>query len=158
MLRPSKRTKASHDDVANVVSSSTVIQPISQGKKSLIILPSELLLEVVSYFPDIDIDIIQDCRQTLPASFRERFNALRALSQTCRELRSVVLPLAWERLEACTTAGHPTQFFKECGKTLERKCKGLLESDHLLPHVRYVLQYLSKYIPPTPTLELSPLL
>lgn len=136
MPRPSKRVKARHDGATNTASSSTSIQPISQGKKGLTTLPSELLLEIVSHFPEIEIEIILDCRQSLPVDFRERFTALRALSQTCKELRSVVLPLAWERLEACTTAGNATQFYKECGMNLERKCKGLLDSQHLLQLVR----------------------
>lgn len=114
---------------------STSIRPIRKG---LVALPSELFLEIVDYFPEIDVPIILESRQTLPVEFRERFAALRALSQTCKELRSIVLPLAWERLEACTTAGNPTAFYREVGTTLERKCIGLMQSDHLRPHVRSV--------------------
>lgn len=115
---------------------STNIRP---ARKGLVTLPPELFLEIVGYFPEIDIQVILDCRQTLPVEFRERFATLRALSQTCKELRLVVLPLAWERLEACTTAGNQKAFYREVGERLERKCKGLMKSDHLRPHVRFVL-------------------
>ena len=135
MPRPSKRAKSSADVEP---SGAAVVRPISQERKGLATVPSELLLEIVSYFPEISLEHILDSLQTLPVEYRERFAALRALSQTCKELRSVVLPLAWNHLEACTTAGHPTQFFKEVGNSLVRKCKGLLESKHLLPHVRCV--------------------
>lgn len=133
MSRPNKRAKSSADVES---SSSAVIRPISQERKGLVTVPSEILLEIVSHFPEISLEHILDCLQTLPVEYRERFAALRALSQTCKELRSVVLPLAWDHLEACTTAGHPSQFFKDVGNSLERKCKGLLASKHLLPHVR----------------------
>lgn len=136
MPRPTKRAKPSAESDNVESSSSAVARPISQEQKGLVALPSELLLEIVSNFPEISLEHILDALQTLPVEYRVRFAALRALSQTCKELRSVVLPLAWERLEACTTAGHPTQFFKEVGSSLERKCKGLLASKHLLPHVR----------------------
>jgi len=70
---------------------------------------------------------------------------LRALSQTCKDLRSVCLPPAWERLEACTHAKTSGQFFKEVGTALERKSDGLLKCKHLLPHVRIVNVSLTRY-------------
>jgi len=55
------------------------------------------------------------------------------------------LPLAWERLEACTTTSAPLQFYREVGTALERKCSGLLKSKHLLPFVRIVTVSLTRY-------------
>jgi hypothetical protein len=81
---------------------------------------------------------IFDNPTNLPVEYRERFATLRALSQTCKHLRSVCLPLAWERFEACTHAQSAGQFFREVGTALERKSKGLLKCKHLLPHVRCV--------------------
>ena len=109
-----------------------------QNNEGIVDLPSELLLEIVSHFPNISTVDILDNRRTLSVDYRVRFASLRALSQTCKGLRAVCLPLAWERLEACTTTGVPVQFFKEVGTTLERKCNGLMKSEHLLPYVRCV--------------------
>jgi hypothetical protein len=120
--------------------SSSSAEVTSLPKETITDLPSELLLEIVSHFPTISIDEIIVNPRILPAIYRERFASLRALSQTCKELREVCLPLAWERLEACTTAtDRQDMFFKEVGNNLERKCNGLMQSKHLLPYVRCVI-------------------
>ncbi|KAF7974252.1 hypothetical protein HWV62_13152 [Athelia sp. TMB] len=83
-------------------------KPIFSGlhdKTGIVALPSELLLEIASNFTEISVIEVRRNPPSLPDHYRQRFNALRALSQTCKELRSVCLPLAWERLEACTVAG-----------------------------------------------------
>ena len=135
MPRPSKRAKASEQ----TAQSSSSAQVTSLNKGGITGLPSELLLEIVSYFPVISIDDIRLNPTTLAPAYRERFASLRALSQMCKDLREVCLPLAWERLEACTTAtGENNMFYKEVGNTLERKCNGLAKSKHLLSYVRYV--------------------
>jgi hypothetical protein len=110
MPPPAKRAKASKqtDVAAAAPSSSAQTQSSSHRttKNITITLPSELLLEIVSYFPNISIIDILDNPPTLSVEYRERFASLRALSQTCKELRAALcLPLAWERLEACTTTG-----------------------------------------------------
>ncbi|KIM73044.1 hypothetical protein PILCRDRAFT_829424 [Piloderma croceum F 1598] len=139
MPRPSKRAKGS-DQTAQPSSSAQVIY------QTITDLPSELLLEIVSHFPTILIDEIIANPRILPVAYRERFASLRALSQTCKELREVCLPLAWERLEACTTAGdRQDMFFKEVGNNLERKCNGLMQNKHLLPYVRTVTVSLTRY-------------
>ena len=128
MPRPSKRTKRSEHTTQPFSST----QAASQNNEGIVTLPSELLLEIVSYFPNISIVDILDNPRTLPVDYRERFAVLRALSQTCRELRSVCL-------EACTNARTPAQFFKEVGTALKRKCVSLMSSEHLLPYVRCVI-------------------
>jgi hypothetical protein len=135
MPRPSKRAKGPE----HTTQPSSLAQAPSQINEGIVTLPSELLLEIVSYFPNISIVDILDNPRTLSVDYRERFASLRALSQTCKELRCVCLPLAWERLEACTNAGTPVQFFKEVGTALKRKCDGLMNSEHLLPYVRCVM-------------------
>src|ERR1700691_1381470 len=143
MPPPAKRAKSSKqtDVAAAAPSSSAQTQSSSHRttKNIIITLPSELLLEIVSYFPNISIIDILDNPPTLSVEYRERFASLRALSQTCKELRSVYLPLAWERLEACTTTSAPLQFYREVGTALERKCSGLIKSKLLLPFVRCVV-------------------
>lgn len=106
-------------------------------KCGLITLPSEILLEIASYFPELSTAEILDDLHALPTDSRQRFAALRSLSQTCKDLRAVVLPLAWERLEACTADAFTEKPAKQqVGSTLKRKCKGLLQSSHLIPYVR----------------------
>jgi hypothetical protein len=132
MPRPTKRAKAATQNRA--------AQVIPQNNKGIITLPSELLTEIASYFLTIlSVDIIEN-PTTLPVEYRERSDILRALSQTCKDLRSALQPLAWERLEACTHTETRGQFFKEVGTALERKCTGILKCKHLLPHVRFVLR------------------
>lgn len=141
--RPSKRSKVSSKgggsskltELATEVTVATL-----RHKRGIAALPSELLLEIVSYFTEISIADIRRNPRTLPVEYRERFSTLKALSQTCKDLRSVCLPLAWERLEACTTAGPSHMFYREVGVTLERKCSGLLKSKHLLSYIRCVLK------------------
>ncbi|SJL12602.1 uncharacterized protein ARMOST_16030 [Armillaria ostoyae] len=65
------------------------------------VLPNELLLEILSYWPSIPIPAKD--RRVFSERYMERFHALLTLSQTCRSLRNVFLPLVWERLEACAS-------------------------------------------------------
>ncbi|KAK0200097.1 hypothetical protein DFS33DRAFT_1367023 [Desarmillaria ectypa] len=62
------------------------------------VLPNELLLEILSYWPSIPIPA--KGRRVFSEQYILRFHALLALSQTCCSLRNVFLPLVWERLEA----------------------------------------------------------
>ncbi|KAK0186858.1 hypothetical protein F5146DRAFT_962288 [Armillaria mellea] len=64
-------------------------------------LPNELLLEILSYWPSIPVPAKD--RRVFSERYMQRFHALLALSQTCRSLRSVFLPLVWQRLEACAS-------------------------------------------------------
>lgn len=61
--------------------------------------PYELHMEILSYFlsvpiPCMDIGI-------LPAEYRDKFDAIFALSQLCRTLRHMYHPLLWQSMEAC---------------------------------------------------------
>jgi len=131
---PRKRQKGLHStDLA-----SRADQPICVFKqfKGITFLPSEILLEIVSGFsddPSIDA-----------AEYREGLNIIRALSQTCRELRSVYLPLLWKQVEACSTAG-PVAWHIQVGSALERKSKGLLQSNYLISFVQVIIVSLTRY-------------
>lgn len=132
------------EDTFTHIPSKQAVHPIAHDKYTgLVALPSELLLEIVAHFPEISIaNIIEAGSSYLPADCSQRSTALRALSQTCKELRAVVLPLAWERLEACTLystldSGWQQAFVDEASVLLW-KCRGLLHSPHLIPHVRFV--------------------
>ncbi|KIM73045.1 hypothetical protein PILCRDRAFT_93223 [Piloderma croceum F 1598] len=135
MPRPSKRAKASEQTAQS-----------SLPRETFTDLPSELLLDIVSRIPTMSIvDDLFSNPGYLPLAYRERSASLRALSQTCKTLRKLCLPLAWETLEACTTTGSRNMFFKEVGESLERKCNGLMQSEYLFPYVRIVTVSLTRY-------------
>ncbi|KAG5651289.1 hypothetical protein H0H81_009206 [Sphagnurus paluster] len=59
-------------------------------------LPTELLVEIISYFPSLPVPAkYQDLRE----EYRERAQTLHALTRLCRSLRRVFLPIMWERVE-----------------------------------------------------------
>ncbi len=62
-------------------------------------LPAELLLEIISHTTAGPIP--SQAAHPLPAKFLERSTTLRALSGLCRSLRRGLLPVLWERVEAC---------------------------------------------------------
>ncbi|KAJ7493704.1 hypothetical protein FB451DRAFT_448167 [Mycena latifolia] len=99
-------------------------------------LPTELLMEVVKYYPDLYVDI----NATIHGMSRHQFNGndtLRALSQTCRILRGIFLPVLWERVHACfTTRIVLKRKIKRRAKMLERRMIGIQKTPYVLPHIR----------------------
>ncbi|KAK0200096.1 hypothetical protein DFS33DRAFT_217786 [Desarmillaria ectypa] len=65
-------------------------------------LPIELLLEIFSYWPSIPISW-PESPALFPNIYLERSHTIRALTQTCTSLRAILLPLAWQNLEACAS-------------------------------------------------------
>jgi len=67
--------------------------------KGLTSLPDELCLEVVSHLP-APVAVPTDDFATIDVDdYLARQQTLRDLSQTCRSLRRVFLPLVWQRIE-----------------------------------------------------------
>lgn len=98
--KPSKRAKLSGLD--------TDSKP--QNTSGLAILPDELLLEVLSYYPDSKPEVSEYSRKDADAHFSRR-ERLIALSETCRNLRRFLRPYVWCRIEVLdrmTTAGEET--------------------------------------------------
>ncbi|KAJ7117988.1 hypothetical protein C8R43DRAFT_98899 [Mycena crocata] len=64
-------------------------------------LPLEILLEIISHF----LSVPSPCKvqHVLSCAYLERPHALRALSETCKRLRSAFLARAWERIEVCAS-------------------------------------------------------
>lgn len=156
------------------VSPSSATNPAVQFQgKGLTLLPSELISIVLSHFrcigPSTDIrtwsetpaedhsDI--DSGPTLSAKYLERSDALRSLSQVCREYRSLFLPLLHERLEACITSRpRDTQaavnttahdkgpaFYRHVGEALERKCGGYKANPTLADMLRIANVSITRY-------------
>ena len=67
----------------------------------LAIFPDELLLEILSYYPDNEPDLNEDIGRDADAHFARR-ERLIALSQTCRNLRRFLRPYVWRRIEVFT--------------------------------------------------------
>ncbi|KDQ60174.1 hypothetical protein JAAARDRAFT_125597 [Jaapia argillacea MUCL 33604] len=107
-------------------------------------LAPELFLEILSYFETISNDYILANPEYLPSECRERTDALRALSQTCRSLRSQFLGIAWETFAVCICPDGKS-WWKVLGDSMEKQCKGLVKSPHLLPLVRIVTVTLTRY-------------
>jgi hypothetical protein len=95
-------------------------------------LPQELILEIISYFAtkdyidDDEIDAYFVCQA-----------ALRALSQTCRLLRSICLPALWEYLVCCYRDNDDGVEY--LSTKLRRMTFGLTENPTLAPYVRWVV-------------------
>ncbi|KAJ7165965.1 hypothetical protein C8R46DRAFT_997059 [Mycena filopes] len=81
---------------------------------------------------------IKSSPKTIPTSYRERPETLRALSQTSRALRAVFLPLLWEYVEACFIPKDDTTWSKRVASVLLKRCKGLMKNENqsLAQHVR----------------------
>ncbi|KAK2465562.1 hypothetical protein APHAL10511_002454 [Amanita phalloides] len=71
--------------------------------KGLPTMPAELLLEILSH---LQAAPIPNTDKLLDGRYRERNTVLRALSQTCRSLRSALLPLVWERIDVLNDSYH----------------------------------------------------
>ena len=88
--KPSKRNKISEETQSPDLR--------RQNTTGFAILPDELLLEVLSYYPDSKLEVSEHSRKDADthSSRRER---LIALSETCRNLRRFLRPYVWCRIE-----------------------------------------------------------
>ncbi|KAF7346837.1 hypothetical protein MSAN_01822900 [Mycena sanguinolenta] len=120
---------------------------------SLSDLPAEILMEIVSYYPQLIHGVPTGDRfmrdkplQAEPSNFRalegvdESFvgnQTLRYLSQTSRRMRDIFLPMLWARFHACFTRYNwPRRKIKTRAKMLERRMKGIQKTPYILPYIR----------------------
>jgi hypothetical protein len=90
--KPSKRRRSSNDS------------PISERENmnGLTTLPDELLLEILSYYPESEPGPDKEySKEDADAHFARR-ERLIALSQICRNLRRFLRPYVWRRIEVFT--------------------------------------------------------
>jgi hypothetical protein len=104
-------------------------------------LPPELLDEILSYLRVMPLTFYYDVSPTHaaypPLTYRERFDALRALAQTSRALREVALPLQWARFEAAwVPEARQGTWYKYVTMELERKANGMQAHPDLVPLVQ----------------------
>lgn len=76
--------------------------PVRENTTGLAILPDELLLEILSYYPESEPDPNEEySKEDADAHFARR-ERLITLSQTCRNLRRFLRPYVWRRIEVFT--------------------------------------------------------
>ncbi|KAJ7697012.1 hypothetical protein B0H17DRAFT_1130659 [Mycena rosella] len=97
-------------------------------------LPTELLIEIVKYYPKLLVGI-EASLQGVPSHQFSGNTTLRALSQTCRTLRSIFLPVLWERVHA---GFYPslTVTMEECHMENWQPMAQFLRVLQLLPNLR----------------------
>ncbi|KAJ7150731.1 hypothetical protein C8R46DRAFT_1123988 [Mycena filopes] len=67
---------------------------------SLMDLPTELLVEIVSHYSNHFTFLSPFVRHEYTAQRQDRQQALRSLSQSCSRIRHVILPILWEEFDA----------------------------------------------------------
>ncbi|CAE6467863.1 unnamed protein product [Rhizoctonia solani] len=91
-------------------------------------LPNELIFMIISHFPEIKTEEVLTNTPYIALSFDTR----------------EISPVAWERFQACLTTNTEGKWFYSVAKTLEQKCNGMLQSQHLWPHVKVVTVTLTR--------------
>ncbi|KAJ6597639.1 hypothetical protein DFH09DRAFT_1304422 [Mycena vulgaris] len=114
-------------------------------------LPVETLHEIISHFPGVPVPCTVYTGRCLSANHLARPEALRALSETCRRLRDVLIALSWERVEVCASRRIPegssdsfsvelwSSISKELVRELVRQTEVItIRNPSLAAHVRVV--------------------
>ncbi|KAI0790818.1 hypothetical protein C8Q75DRAFT_806198 [Abortiporus biennis] len=109
----------------------------SQTSKGLLSLPIELFDQILSKYPRAEEKHIVANSTTLDLKFSVRTKVLRALSQTCKSLRTECLPRLWERIEVCYVEQEKDViFFKVVSRNLERISRGLMKTPEIAKLVK----------------------
>ena len=114
----------------------------SNADKGVLVLPPEMLAQVLGHFKQIHIYTFVDhiSAFVFPPGYTERPALFRSLSQVCRSYRAVFLPLVYESLDTCL---HPSKkttadFYQHATNTLERKCAAILAYPEVCTTIGYV--------------------
>ncbi|KAI0790816.1 hypothetical protein C8Q75DRAFT_806196 [Abortiporus biennis] len=102
-------------------------------KTGILALPVELFDKILFEFEYATLDDFkQFARFSYIEDFKERENALRALSQTSKLLRTVCLPLLWERFQVVQRGQQDTGLRdKENAIYMEKASNSLMDTPHL---------------------------
>jgi hypothetical protein len=108
--------------------------------------PAEILHEVVSYFQFVPFDSPShgnalNAGYYLKETALVKYKVLRAMSQTCRKWRGLLLPMMYESVElgAIAKPHSGEQWFIQCAQRLIKICGGLGDSPELARYTRCVL-------------------
>ena len=111
---------------------------------TLLELPLELIMEIVSHFDCLPIITSKlnyglfGADPRFSGRYLERIDALRALSQTCRSLRNLFFPLLWERLEPCLIPSDSGKWSENNADLLMRVSGFVCDNPEIASHVRCV--------------------
>ncbi|KAG5641503.1 hypothetical protein DXG03_005075 [Asterophora parasitica] len=94
------------------------------NSRGLPALPTELLLNIISFTPSLPIPAT---RKDLCEDYSDRAKSLYVLSRVCQCLRSVFLPIAWERIDVFVTLGTDGIFCKRWNRQLAKELVRQLE-------------------------------
>jgi len=113
-------------------------------------LPDELLLEILSYYPESEPDPKEEYgKEEADAHFARR-ERLIALSQTCRNLRRFLRPYIWRRIEVFTGMRVSTGEILDTPETLALELIRQLEivtvrDPELADYVKYIPTHIWKF-------------
>ncbi|KAF8917930.1 hypothetical protein CPB85DRAFT_1431005 [Mucidula mucida] len=114
-------------------------------------LPNEITSEIFSYLRQIPLEYYHDTYggsmgSTAHLRWRERTEAVRALSQTCKALQTHLLPWAWERFDCCfVPPARASKWFIFVMSGLQRKAAGMKKmGKHVKESVRTLSIVLTK--------------
>ncbi|KAI0072618.1 hypothetical protein K474DRAFT_1686559 [Panus rudis PR-1116 ss-1] len=136
------KTKAKNPEPAEENNAPVVVPRLAS-------LPAELFDEIISYFAVLPLHYYYDTQgfgTTPDPRYRERTDVLRALSQTCRALRSVSFPRLWSRLDLCILdEEYQASWYKHAMQEIQCKAKGVISSSkELRESIRVLTFSLSK--------------
>lgn len=119
--------------------------PISERENTtgLAILPDELLLEILSYYPESEPDLNEEYSEEDANAHFSRRERLTVLSQTCRNLRRFLRPYVWRRIEVFTgmrvSAGEILNTHEKLALELLRQLEIVtIRAPELAEYVKYV--------------------
>ncbi|KAF5330546.1 hypothetical protein D9619_005234 [Psilocybe cf. subviscida] len=132
--------------------------PLDDGRQDptrarVLDLPLELWTETLTYLrhmpspmTSVDFQILAYPRNyNIPLEYLERTDVLRALSQTCRRLRNVFQPLAWQQLNTCVMRNRAGSWFHTFGPSILRKSIFVQQNPELGTFVRTMIISISLY-------------
>ncbi|EDR09179.1 uncharacterized protein LACBIDRAFT_296541 [Laccaria bicolor S238N-H82] len=145
-MPPRRAKRAKLESVVGTTPSTRDVVSLPNRTSNAVELPVELFLEILSYFPHAPVGLPRygiDIRSAPPVFCFERTDLLRALSQTCRRWRLILLPLLWECLEVYPVRSREPVWNLWLARSLERKSKGLVRSPQHAAYVQCVRVRLS---------------
>lgn len=108
-------------------------------------LPYDMIWEILAYYPTIPNWEVARNQAVLNSKYLQRYQVLRALSQTCRALRFQCHPHLWEHVQACLLkeSGRHASFYRQVGEALQKQSHILASAlPELQPLVRCVRSWL----------------
>ncbi|KAJ7504126.1 hypothetical protein B0H11DRAFT_1980906 [Mycena galericulata] len=152
-MPPKKRTRTNAPPATSTVpamGSRAAERPRQNSSTGLLVMPVELLHLIASHFgrsvevPYVELRTAGE-NPHLPSEYLYRLIALRAVSQTCNQLRLVFLPILWECMDICVQSPKGSVFYKALGELLKRTSEGLASEPELLSHIETVNVILTRY-------------